>query len=87
MKDQEIKELLMRYIDERLALFGIGKAEIDMNFDLVKSGLLDSMAFVDMISALEEEIKVQVDFEKLMDEERFTTFQGVIELFTETPDE
>jgi len=87
MKEQEINELLMQYIDERLALFGIGKAEIDMEFDLVKSGLLDSMAFVDMIGALEEEIKVQVDFEKLIEEERFTTVRGVIELFTDTPDE
>ncbi len=82
MKDQEIKDLLMQHLDERLHLFGITHAELDMDFDLVKSGLLDSMAFVDTISVLEEKLNMQIDFEKVMEDERFTTVSGVIDLFT-----
>jgi len=83
MKDQEIKDLLMQHLDERLHLFGITRAELDMDFDLVKSGLLDSMAFVDTISVLEEKLNIQIDFEKVMEDERFTTVSGVIDLFTQ----
>ena len=55
---------------------------MDNDFDLVKSGLLDSMAFVDLVGALEEKLNQQIDFEKVMEDERFTTVSGLISLFT-----
>jgi acyl carrier protein len=84
MKDQEIKSLLLEHIGERLKLFGISPTELDNDFDLVKSGLLDSMTFVDLVGALEEKLKQEIDFEKVMEDERFTTVSGLISLFNRT---
>jgi acyl carrier protein len=81
MKEQEVKSILMDHLDGRLRLFGISPAELDGDFDLVRSGLLDSMAFVDLVGALEEKLGVQIDFEKVMEDERFTTVSGLLGLF------
>jgi acyl carrier protein len=81
MNVQKIKDLLVEQIDERLKLFGISPSELDDEFDLVKSGLLDSMGFVDLVGALEEKLEHQIDFEKVMEDESFTTLSGLISLF------
>ena len=81
MSEKMIKESLLDFLEDRMNMFEISQSELDADFDLVKSGLLDSMAFVDMIGALEEQLGVEIDFDQVMEDERFTTLSGVIELF------
>lgn len=87
MNEQEIKKLLLQLIDDRLLSFGIETGEVKQDFDLVRSGLLDSMTFVDLIGAMEEILKVEIDFEKIMEEEGLTTVSGIIDLFMQASNE
>ena len=87
MNKQEIKKLLLQLIDDRLLRFGIETGEVKQDFDLVRSGLLDSMTFVDLIGAMEEMLKVEIDFEKIMEEEGLTTVSGIIDLFMQASNE
>lgn len=87
MKEQKVKSLLLDHIGDRLRLFGISQEELAGDFDLVKSGLLDSMAFVDLVGALEQQLGVQIDFDKVLEDERFTTVSGLAGLFIANLDE
>jgi D-alanine--poly(phosphoribitol) ligase subunit 2 len=71
-----------RFVVERLQRraqhvgFALGNPADDMN--LMESGLFDSLAFVELIAAIEEEFDVEVDFTDV-DPDRFTTLAGVVE--------
>lgn len=80
MDKQGIREHILETLKERLALFDIKAAELNNSFDLVKSGLLDSMAFVDLVANLETKCKKEVDFEKVADDPDFTTMGGLINI-------
>jgi len=68
-------------LKEKLELFGIKGEEVKGDFDLVKSGLMDSMSFVDFIGDMEQHFGKEIDFDKVMDDENFTTLDGLIKLF------
>ncbi|MBU2649695.1 MAG: acyl carrier protein [Bacteroidetes bacterium] len=68
-------------LKEKLELFGIKSEEVKGDFDLVKSGLMDSMSFVDFIGDMERHFGKEIDFDKVMDDENFTTLDGLIKLF------
>ena len=50
----------------------------ELDIDLIGSGILDSLAFLELVAALESEFNVELDFAEL-DPERFTTPRGLIE--------
>ncbi|MDZ7741332.1 MAG: acyl carrier protein [Bacteroidota bacterium] len=81
MKEKEISEFIINHLADRLKLLGISEREIQKDFDFVQSGLLDSMAFVDMITAMEEKFGHEVDFEAEAEDGVFTTMQGVMRMF------
>jgi acyl carrier protein len=81
MNDKEIKEFLLERLENRLKIYGLTRNELKGDFDLVKSGLLDSMAFVNLIGDMEERFGVEIDFESVKEDELFTTISGVIGLF------
>jgi acyl carrier protein len=71
-----------RFVVERLQRraqhvgFALGNPADDMN--LMESGLFDSLGFVELIAAIEEEFELEVDFADV-DPETFTTVGGVVE--------
>jgi acyl carrier protein len=65
---------------EKLLLFNIAESEVKDAFDLVKSGLLDSMAFVDLIAEAEENYQIEIDFEVLADTPDFTSLGKVVNI-------
>jgi acyl carrier protein len=77
MDRSEIREFIMGMLKEKLSLFDINESEVKGSFDFVKSGLLDSMAFVDLITSLEEKYKVEIDFEELTESSDFTSLDGL----------
>ena len=48
------------------------------DLNLVETGLFDSLGFVELIAAVEEEFGVEVDF-GVVDPETFTTLGGIIQ--------
>ncbi len=77
MKDKEIREFILELLNSKLRLFDIESGSLKDDFDIVGSGLLDSMAFIDLIADLEDKFKLQIDFETAADTEGFTTLGGL----------
>lgn len=68
-------------IQGRLDLFGIKKDELNGRFDLVKSGLMDSMTFVSFIGELEAHFGKEIDFDEVLDDKSLTTLDGIVKMF------
>lgn len=81
MNVAEIKNYIIENLKDKLEQFGINQNEIKKDFDFVQSGLLDSMAFVEMIAGMEQYFGVEIDFENIDEDDEFTTLRGINELF------
>lgn len=84
MDKAEVHKYILEQIEGKLIMFNIGMGEVDDDFDLVKSGLLDSMAFVDLVAGIEEQYKIEIDFEKAVEDEKFTSMGGLVQLILNT---
>ncbi len=80
MKEKKIKQYITEYLSKRLDLLGISAHEIRKDFDFVQSGLLDSMAFVDMVTNLEKHFGIEIDFENEVENDKFTKYKGLVEI-------
>jgi len=67
----EIWNFILNHIKESLIENGIDEKEINSDFDLMKSGLIDSIGFIQLISAIDEHFDIEIDFEGL-DTEKLT---------------
>jgi acyl carrier protein len=77
-RKETTRQALNDLLAAKLRRFGIGREEIDDRFDLVKSGLLNSLEFVEVLSALEKRLGVEIDFESALADKDFTTVNGVV---------
>ena len=84
MNKTEISNFILDLISEKLAIFYISRGEVDDDFDLVKSGLLDSMSFIDLLAEIEEKFKLEIDYEQAVNNDTFTSFGGLIQLIMDT---
>jgi acyl carrier protein len=57
-----VREFLIDFLEERLVLNGYRAVEVTDDFDLLVSGVIDSVAFLEMIVALQEQFDVEFDF-------------------------
>ena len=80
MNRTEISDFILELISEKLTVFNISRGEVNDDFDLVKSGLLDSMSFIDLMAEIEERFKLEIDYEKAAENDDFTAFGGLIQL-------
>ncbi len=81
MTDKEIRSFIFEYLHDRLEALGIAKSELKGDFDFVQSGLMDSMAFVDMVTDMEKHFKVEIDFENEVEDSSFTNVSRLIDIF------
>jgi acyl carrier protein len=81
LQEFEIRKQMMELLGEKLARLSVSESEIGGNFDLVKSGLLNSLEFVDMVASLEKLNEFEIDFEKALNSGDFTTVDGLIKAF------
>jgi acyl carrier protein len=76
---------MREWIEERLALrmqrLGLERSELTDDLDLVRSGILDSLGFVDLIADLEQHTGKQVDLELALEANGATRLGAVINLF------
>lgn len=81
MDESELRAELVRNLGPRLQRMGLAKNELTADLDLVRSGVLDSLGFVDLITELETATGKEVDLEKAFDRPGATTVGGILELF------
>jgi acyl carrier protein len=74
----EIRDELIRMLRPRMERFGVREHELTSGFDLVKSGFVNSLEFVELVTGIEKRFHLEIDFEKALDSGEFTTFGGVI---------
>ena len=63
MTREEIEKIIMSEVMKRASLLGFPATDVNPGIDLMRSGLYDSMAFVDLIVALEEKTGTEIDME------------------------
>ncbi|MEO8589850.1 MAG: acyl carrier protein [Flavobacteriales bacterium] len=81
MDNEQLRPLIVKHLADRLVRLGVHERELDKGFDLVRSGLLDSLGFIDLVAALEQATGRQVDLEKALDSGDATTMNGLYQLF------
>jgi acyl carrier protein len=79
--DSDIRKKVMELLRDKLQRIGIRETELGDNFDLVKSGLLNSLEFVDIIASMEKFYSLEIDFEQALDKGGLTTLGGLITTF------
>ncbi|GFE57103.1 acyl carrier protein [Geobacter sp. AOG1] len=60
-----VREFLLDFVEERLMVCGISAAEVNDDFDLLVSGVIDSLAFLEMTVVLQEQFEVELDFDEI----------------------
>lgn len=75
----KLKEFVLSYLREKKHLSEDDSANITDDMDLVASGLLSSLGFIEMISSVEETFKIEIDFENF-DPGEFTSLAGFVRL-------
>lgn len=79
--DSDIRKQVMELLRDKLQRLAIRESELGDNFDLVKSGLLNSLEFVDLVASIERIHHHEIDFEEALDTGELTTVGGLIRAF------
>lgn len=77
-KRNEIYGFIVARLAEKLSRVGFSEKDLTPGFNLTKSGLLDSMAFVNLVADIENNFNIQVDFEEAFQNPDFTSLSGLI---------
>ncbi len=73
--EQEIREFITTKVKKRLERFGLTDEAINDEFSLTESGVFDSIEFVELMTDVEHQFNVSVNFENY-DPGEFTTLGG-----------
>lgn len=74
----EIKSYIISRYQAELAARGLGPDTVGDQFDLLTSGLVDSLGVLELVSAVEDHFRISVDLEDL-DAESLTIFGPLTE--------
>ncbi len=77
----DIRRSVLIHVEDRLQRMGIRGEEIKEEFDLVRSGLMNSLEFVDLVASLEKEAGLEIDFEEALKRGDLTTLAGLRRIF------
>ena len=81
MDKMQLRAMVQEKLASRSQRLGLDRTALGDDLDLVRSGLLDSLGFVDLITDLEIALGRQVELEKAFDRPGATTMGGVLDLF------
>ncbi|HEY0979114.1 MAG TPA: acyl carrier protein [Flavobacteriales bacterium] len=81
MDRKQLHGLLIERVAPRSVRLGLSAKDMTEDLDLVRTGLLDSLGFVDLITELETAVGHQVELEQAFDRPGATTVGGVLDLF------
>lgn len=82
MSNDDPRAFILKRLEAPAQRLGLEPGELVDDLDLLRSGLLDSLGFVDLVAELEEVFHVQVDLEQALGRSGSTTLHGVIRLFS-----
>lgn len=85
MKDvtpDNVREFLLTRYSEPITAMQLNLAELSDDFDFLLSGVIDSFGIVEMISAIEDEFRIQLDL-SLLDAEDLTRIGPLARYITE----
>ena len=82
MAEPHLRDTIISLMASRIERMGMTTGDITDDLDLLRSGLLDSLGFVDLVVELEKRMGREVDLISAMDRPGGTTLGGVVELFT-----
>lgn len=74
-----LRELLLTLLQPAIQQSGINAEQIDDGFNLVESGLLDSIAFLNLITTIEHQIGVELALFDV-DPQKLTSLGGLLDL-------
>ncbi|MBP7513356.1 MAG: acyl carrier protein [Flavobacteriales bacterium] len=83
MAENPVRQVLAERVSQRLVRLGLSPADLTDDLDLIRSGVLDSLGFVDLIADLESATGKQVDLERALEHRNATTVANVISLFAD----
>ena len=73
----EFREIIVNFIEPKLINFNFDKNQLSNEIDLLKSGILDSFDFIDLVMHIEEKTEISIDLSQL-NSETFTSLNGFI---------
>ena len=62
---ESIRKFILQHFGEKLADEGLSSADVQDDFDLLDTGLTDSLGIIDMITEIEVEFDLEIDYEDL----------------------
>jgi acyl carrier protein len=80
--ETEIRSHILSLLQKRFNKLGFKEKLLQTDFDLLKTGLLDSMSFIDFIADLEHQYSIEIDFENKNPAE-FTSLSGLVKLISQ----
>lgn len=83
MDSKRLKEELKERLAARLARLGLTPDDLSPELDLVRTGVLDSLGFVDLVTELEGVAGQEVDLDAAFDRPGATTVAGLLDLFSQ----
>lgn len=83
MAETSLRSIITRRLAQRLARLGLSPNDLTDDLDLVRSGVLDSLGFVDLIAELENTTGKKVDLEQALERKNGTTVGSIVSLFSE----
>ncbi len=79
----KVREFLLAKYAAAISAHGVNPTEIPDEFDFLLNGVVDSFGILEMISAIEDEFKIQLDMETL-DAEQMTLLGPLSRYVAET---
>ena len=61
----EVRAFVLADLDEALREHGVDPAQVGDDFDLLTSGVIDSLGILELIEAVNEHFGIEIDFEEL----------------------
>ncbi len=81
MAETDLRRTISDRLAQRLVRLGLAPTDLPDDLDLVRSGVLDSLGFVDLIADLENATGKQVDLEQALASDNATTVGSIVSLF------
>ena len=78
-----VEGFVLQVLEEKAQRFGVGNANIGPDFNLLESGMIDSLGFTNLIADIEKRFDVEIDFERF-DPAELATLSGLVECVTKS---
>jgi len=80
----EIKDYMIGYLKDKYEADITNKENIE-DIDLLGSGVISSLAYIELISGIEDRFKIEIDFDEV-DPDEYSTLSGIISLAAKARD-